>query len=98
MFILAIMSVIIVVTILCLKPDPMSNGLQQEVLEASDSVTPQQLELEDYETMSEMKSNGAYIPNSQQVQIVTEDNVAYYNPKGNEQCYSNDQCDYEEIL
>ena len=76
---------------------PTSNGLQQEMLKESDSVTPHQLQLEDYEILSEMKSNGAYIPNTQQVIIETEENIAYYNPTENEHYYSNDQCDYEEI-
>ena len=76
---------------------PTTNGLQQEMLKGSDSVTPHQLQSEDYELLSEMKSKDAYIPNIQQVMIETEDNVAYFNPTESEQYYSNDQCDYEEI-
>ncbi len=98
MLILAVMSVVIVIAILRLKQNPTSNGLQQEVLKDSESVTPEQLEFEDYEMLSEMKNNGAYIPNSQQLLIETEDNVAYYSPRGNEHYYSNDQYDYEDIL
>ena len=76
---------------------PTTNGLQQEMLKGSDSVALHQLQSEDYEILSEMKSNDAYIPNIQQVMIETEENVAYFNPTENEHYYSNDQCDYEEI-
>ena len=100
MFILAVISIIIFLAIFCSKwkqAMPATSGLQQEMLKENDSVTPHQLQLEDYEVLLEMKSNVAYIPNAQQVLIETEDNVAHYIPIENEYYYSNDQCDYEEI-
>ena len=74
-------------------PTGTTNGLQQEMLK----VTSHQLQLEDHEILSDMKINGAYLPNAQQVLIETKDNVAYFNHTENEHYYSNDQYDYEEI-
>jgi hypothetical protein len=106
LFILTMMSVIIFLVIVCLKPKqamPVTNDpLQQEVMKEGDSVTPHhgQLQSEDYEILSDLKSNDAYIPINaqQQVSIETEENVAYdFNPTENEleHYYSNDQYDYE---
>ena len=85
---------------------PLTNGqLQQEMLKESKSVAPHQLPSEDHEISSlelTLKSSDAYIniPNAQQqVSIETEENVAYnFNPgTENEDYYSNNQYDYEEI-
>jgi hypothetical protein len=106
LFILATISVVIFLAVVCLKSKqamPVANGpLQQEVMKEGDSVTPLhgQLQSEDYEILSELKSNDAYIPINaqQQVSIETEENVAYdFNPTENEleHYYSNDQYDYE---
>ena len=72
------------------------------MMKESKSVTPHQLSSEDYEISSlelTLKSNDAYITNAQQVSIETEENVAYNLNTGteNEDYYSNDQYDYEQI-
>jgi hypothetical protein len=108
LFILAMISVTIFLAVVCLKLKqamPVTNDpLQQEMMKEGDSITPHhgQLQSEDYEILSELKSNDAYIPinGQQQVSIETEENVVYhFNPTENEleHYYSNDQYDYEEI-
>ena len=106
LFVLVMMSIVIFMVIVCLKQHqqamPLTNGqLQQRMMKESESVAPHQPPSEDYEISSlelTLKSNGAYIPNAQQqVLIETEENVAYFNPTDNEDYYSNDQYDYEEI-
>ena len=104
LFVLAMMSIVIFMVIVCLKQQqqamPLTNGqLQQRMLKESESVTPHQLPSGDYEMLSPKLSNDAYIPNAQQASIETEENVAYnFNPdRENEDYYSNDQYDYEEI-
>ena len=72
------------------------------MMKESKSVTPHQLPSEDYEISPlelTLKSNDAYVPNAQQVSIETEENVAYNFNTGteNEDYYSNNQYDYEEI-
>ena len=103
LFILAMMSIVIFVAIVCLKQKQVmpsvSNDLQQETLKERESAAPHQIQSEDYEILSELKSNSAYIPSyTQQVLIETKENVAYHcSPIENQHYYSNDQYDYEEI-
>ena len=111
LFVLAMMSIVIFTAIVCLKQQeqamPLTSGqLQQEMLKESESVAPHhgQLPSEDHEMLSPeltLKSNDAcHIPNAQQqVSIEIEENVAYnFNPgTENEDYYSNNQYDYEEI-
>ena len=106
MFILAMMSVIIFMAIVCLKqkqemPRPMTNGLQQQgMMKESDLVTTHQLQSEDYEILS--KSDSGLKSDSADVQLAmieTDENVAYhFTPIKNKEYYSNDpEYDYEEI-
>ena len=106
MFILAMMSVIVFMAIVCLKqkqemPRPMTNGLQQqEMMKESDLVTLHHLQSGDYKILSdsdsELKSDSA---DAQLAMIETEGNVAYhFTPIENKDYYSNDpEYDYEEI-
>ena len=86
--VLVVLSIVLIV-ILCLKCKQVSKGAQQEIQKDSYSQTAQQLQ---YHMLSEMKSNDAYLPNTHQVPIETEDNVAYYHMYNNhDHDYSNDQ-------
>ena len=82
---------------------PLTQMISYNRKKASQQLHTSQLPSKDYEISSlelTLKSNDAYIPNAQQqVSIETEENVAYNLNTGteNEDYYSNDQYDYEQI-